>query len=129
MQDYSWILEPLGATSTTIGIRSREFIDSFWLAHASSLFSPIFGWAGIWGDLGLVGLSAYFYVAYLVWRNFGLDDSLKITLLSTLILGFIFTQIEDPGYMLSLALLLGLAWHKKRLKSEQQSSLSNSEFI
>jgi hypothetical protein len=123
MQDYRWILEPLGATSTTIGIRSREFIDSFWLAHASSLFSPIFGWAGIWGDLGLVGLSAYFYVAYLVWRHFGLDDSLKITLLSTLVLGFIFTQIEDPGYMLSLALLLGLAWHKKRLKSEQQPPL------
>ena len=123
MEDYRWILEPLGATSTTIGIRSREFIDSFWLAHGSSLFSPIFGWAGIWGDLGLVGLSAYLYVAYLVWQHFGLDDSLKITLLSTVVLGFIFTQIEDPGYMLSLALLLGLAWHKKRLKSEQQSSL------
>ena len=116
MQDYGWILQPLGATTTTIGIRSREFIGSFWLAYSSSMFSPIFGWAGIWGDLGVVGLSAYFYLAYLVWRYFGLDNSLKITLLATLILGFIFTQIEEPGYMLSLALLLGLAWHDKRLK-------------
>ena len=120
MQDYQWLLEPLGATTTSIGVQSREFINSFWLAYSSSLFSPIFGWAGIWGDIGLVGLSAYIYLAYLVWQNFGLDNSLKITLLATLVLGFIFTQIEEPGYMLSLALLLGLAWQKKRLKFEQQ---------
>lgn len=120
MEDYRWLLEPLGATTTTIGIRSREFIDSFWLAYSSSMFSPIFGWAGIWGDLGLVGLSAYLYLAYLVWQYFALDNSLKITLLATLVLGFIFTQIEEPGYMLTLALLLGLAWQKKRLKFEQQ---------
>lgn len=119
MQDYAWILQPLGATSTSIGIRSREFINSFWLAYSSSMFSPIFGWAGIWGDIGLVGLSAYGYLSYLIWRHFGLDNSLKITLLTTFVLGFIFTQIEEPGYMLTLALLLGLAWQKKRLKSEQ----------
>ncbi|MEM8677343.1 MAG: hypothetical protein AAGF83_26315 [Cyanobacteria bacterium P01_G01_bin.67] len=120
MQDYQWILAPLGATTTSIGVQSREFINSFWLAYSSSLFSPIFGWAGIWGDIGLFGLSAYIYLAYLIWQNFGLDNSLKITLLATLVLGFIFTQIEEPGYMLSLALLLGLAWQKKRLKFEQQ---------
>ncbi|MGB5631499.1 MAG: hypothetical protein WBM44_13480 [Waterburya sp.] len=120
MQDYQWILEPLGATTTSIGMQSREFINSFWLAYSSSLFSPIFGWAGIWGDIGLIGLSAYIYLAYLIWQHFGLDNSLKITLLATLVLGFIFTQIEEPGYMISLALLLGLAWQKKRLKLEQQ---------
>lgn len=119
MQDYHWILEPLGATTTSIGVQSREFISSFWLAYSSSLFSPIFGWAGIWGDIGLIGLSTYIYLGFLVWQEFGLDNSLKITLLATLILGFIFTQIEEPGYMLSLALLLGLAWQKKRLKLEQ----------
>ena len=119
LQDYQWILEPLGATKTSIGVQSREFIDSFWLAYGSSLFSPIFGWAGIWGDIGLVGLSIYLYLGYLVWRYFGQDNSLKVTLLTTVVLGFIFTQIEDPGYMLTLALLLGLAWHKKRLQFEQ----------
>ncbi len=119
MQDYRSILAPLGATTTSVGVESREFIESFWLAKGSSLFSPIFGWVGIWGDLGIVGLSAYLYLAYLIWRNFGLDNSLKITLLSALILGFIFTQLEEPGYMLSVSLLLGLAWQKKRLKLEQ----------
>ena len=120
LQDYDWILEPLGATTTSIGIRSRNFIDSFWLAYSSSMFSPIFGWLGIWGDIGLVGLGAYFYLAYLIWQHFGLDNSLKITLLSILVMGFIFTQIEEPGYMLSISLLLGIAWHKKRLKARHQ---------
>ena len=124
MQDYSFILAPLGATTTSIGIESREFINTFWLAKGSSLFSPIFGWVGIWGDIGLVGLSAYLYLAYLVWRNFGLDNSLKVTLLATVVLGFIFTQIEEPGYMLSISLLLGLAWQKKRLKFEQNRQMT-----
>lgn len=124
MQDYRSILAPLGATTTSIGIESREFIENFWLAKGSSLFSPIFGWVGIWGDLGIVGLGAYLYLAYLVWRNFGLDNSLKITLLSTLILGFIFTQLEEPGYMLSIALLFGLAWQKKRLKWEENQQMT-----
>ena len=116
LQDYKSILEPLGATTNSLGIDSREFVQNFWLTLGSSLFSPIFGWAGIWGELGLLGLSAYLFLAYLVWQHFALDNSLKITLLSILVLGFIFTQMEEPGYMLSIALLLGLAWQEKRLK-------------
>ena len=116
LQDYGWILEPLGATTTSIGTQSRDFIGNFWLAYSSSMFSPIFGWLGIWGDIGLIGLGAYLYLAYLIWQHFGLDNSLKITLLSILVMGFIFTQIEEPGYMLSISLLLGIAWHKKHLK-------------
>lgn len=116
LEDYKSMLEPLGATTNSLGLDSREFVQDFWLTLGSSLFSPIFGWAGIWGELGLLGLSAYLFLAYLVWRYFALDNSLKITLLSIFVLGFIFTQMEEPGYMLSIALLLGLAWQEKRLK-------------
>ena len=119
MQDYRSILEPLGATTTSLGPESREFITTFWLAKGSSLFSPIFSWVGIWGDIGLVGLSAYLYLAYLVWSNLAIDNSLKITMLSMVVIGCVFTQLEEPGYMLSFALLLSLAWQKKRLKLEQ----------
>lgn len=122
LQDYSLILKPLGATTTSIGVQSREFIESFWLATGSSLFSPVFGWAGIWGDLGLLGLGAYMYLASLIWQ-LGVDNSLKITLLATLVLGFVFTQLEEPGYMLFLSMLLGLAWHERRLKFEQQAQI------
>ena len=119
LQDYHWMLEPLGATTTSIGTESRAFISNFWLAYSSSMFSPIFGWLGIWGDIGLVGLGVYFYLAHSIWQHFSLDNSLKMTMLSILVMGFIFTQVEEPGYMLSVALLLGIAWHKKRLKFTQ----------
>jgi hypothetical protein len=123
LQDYWSILEPLGATTSYIGPESRQFVKDFWLTLASSLFSPIFAWAGIWGDLGILGLSSYLFLAHLVWQHFGINNSLKITLLCILVLGFIFTQLEEPGYMLSISMMLGLAWQEKRLKLQQYPQL------
>lgn len=123
IRDYWSLFAPLGGTTTNIGMDSRNFVNTFWLTYSSSLFSPIFGWAGVWGDLGWLGLGSYLYLAYLVWHHFGLDTSLKITLLSILVLGFIFTQLEEPGYMVSIALILGLAWQEKRLKLQHQRRL------
>lgn len=119
LKDYWSILGPLGATTSPIGREAMDFVNSFWLCYSSSLFSPIFGWAGIWGDLGLFGLGAYLFLSYLTWQNFGLDNSLKVTLLSILVMGFIFTQMEEPGFTLSIALILGLAWHERRLKKQE----------
>lgn len=120
LQDYATLLEPLGATTRSVGVEAREFVDEFWLTKGSSIFSPIFGWAGVWGDLGLLGLGTYFYMAFIAWQNFALNNSLKITLLSIVVMGFIFTQVEEPGYMISIAMILGLAWQEKRLKLQQQ---------
>ncbi|WP_414549654.1 hypothetical protein [Anabaena sp. CCY 0017] len=122
LQDYWSILGPLGATTTPIGQEAMEFVSSFWLTLGSSLFSPIFGWAGIWGDLGVLGLGAYLFLSYLAWQNFGLDDSLKVTLLAVFVLGFIFTQMEEPGFMLSIAFILGLAWQERRLKKQTEQA-------
>ena len=119
LQDYKSILAPLGATITNIGPESMAFIKSFWLTLGSSLFSPIFSWAGILGDLGIIGLSIYLLLGYLVWQNYAFNNALKIALLLIFVLGFIFTQIEEPGYMLSISLMLGLAWQERRLKNRQ----------
>ena len=115
LRDFAAILGPLGSTRTTIGADAMDFVANFWLTSGSSLFSPIFGWAGIWGDLGLLGLGSYLYLGYLTWKHFGLDNILKVTLLSIFITGLIFTQMEEPGYMLSIAYILGLSWQEKRL--------------
>ena len=120
LQDYKDILAPLGATTTSIGLDSRAFIENYWLTSGSTLFSPIFGWAGVFGDLGLFGTISYMYMGYIVWKNLCFDDSLKVTLLYIFSLGFIFTQLEEPGYMISVAMLLGLAWHERRLKSDNR---------
>jgi hypothetical protein len=37
-------------------------------------------------------------------------------LLSIGVIGFIFTQMEEPGYMISMAILIGLKWQEKRLQ-------------
>jgi hypothetical protein len=115
LRDFAAILGPLGSTQTSIGADSMDFVANFWLTSGSSLFSPIFGWAGIWGDLGLLGLGAYLYLCYLVWKHFGLTNQLKVTLLSVFIMGLIFTQMEEPGYMLSISYILGLSWQERRL--------------
>lgn len=120
IKDYWFILGPLGATSNPIGQEAIDFIHSFWLCYSSSLFSPLFGWAGVWGDLGLLGLGAYLFLGYLVWQYFGLNDSLKITVLCILVLGFIFTQMEEPGYMLTVVLILGLSWQERQLKKQMK---------
>jgi hypothetical protein len=115
LRDYASILGPLGSTRTSIGQDAMDFVAGFWLTSGSSLFSPIFGWAGIWGDLGLLGLGSYLYLGYLVWRHFGEEDIFKVILLSVFVIGFIFTQMEEPGYTISLAMIIGLGWQKQRL--------------
>lgn len=119
LKDYAAILSPLGSTSTSIGSDTISFVNGFWLTSGSSLFSPLFTWAGIWGDLGLLGLGAYLYLGYLVWHHFCPDDASKVTLLSVFVIGCIFTQMEEPGYMLSVAFILGLPWHERHLTSSK----------
>ncbi|BAZ83342.1 hypothetical protein NIES73_46290 [Sphaerospermopsis kisseleviana NIES-73] len=116
LKDYWSILGPLGATTSPIGQEAMEFCGNSWLCSGSTFFMPIFGWAGIWGDLGLLGVGTYLFLGYLTWQHFGLDDSLKITLLTVFVLGFIFTQMEEPGFMLFITFILGIAWQERRLK-------------
>ncbi|MDB9449767.1 hypothetical protein [Dolichospermum circinale] len=129
LRDYWSIFGPLGATTNPIGQEGMDFCVSSWLCSGSSLFSPIFGWAGIWGDLGLLGVGAYLFLCYLAWQHFGLDDSLKVTLLTVLVMGFIFTQMEEPGFMLSIAFMVGIPWQEQRLKKQtrQRQETENRE--
>ncbi len=123
LRDYAAILGPLGSTTTTIGQDSMDFVAGFWLTSGSSLFSPIFGWAGIWGDIGLLGLGAYLYLGYLVWKYFCVNELLKLTLTTIFVIGCIFTQMEEPGYMISMTFLIGLPWHERRLKKHAEEEL------
>lgn len=113
------ILGPLGATRHPA---SEEVLYEYyhsWLALESTMFCPMFGWAGIWGDFGFVGLGAYLFLAWTVWRNLCYDNFSKFLMLSTAMLGFIFTQMEEPGHMLYTASLIGLHWHEQRMKISQ----------
>ena len=126
LRDYWSLLGPLGATTHPISEQVMAFTKTNWLVYSSSLFNPIFGWAGIWGDLGIFGLGAYLYIDYLVWRYCGFIDGIKITMLAVFVMGFIFTQMEEPGYMLSIASLVGLQSQEVLSKRKNHKSPSSS---
>ena len=128
LEQYADLLTPLGATIHPASDFIWHVIYQSWLAKESTMFSPFFGWAGIWGDLGLLGLGAYLYLAYLVWCYLCWDDLSRFWLLSILVIGFIFTQMEEPGYMLSMAMFIGLRWQEKIYKENnlnQQLTISS----
>lgn len=122
LQKYGDLLSPLGAT---IHPASQETWDVVWgtrLGPRSSMFSPLFGWAGIWGDIGWFGLGTYLYLCSIIWSRFCLDDFSKFLMLNILVHGLIFSQMEEPGYMLFMAVLIGLRWHELRDKKRLQNS-------
>jgi hypothetical protein len=118
LQDASFqaLLFPLGVTVHPASDAFWELIasPSGWLFKDSTMFSPMFTWVGLWGDLGFVGVGAYLYLCSIVWRRVCVDDFCKFLLLSTAIMGFIFTQMEEPGQMVTVACLLGLRWHEEQ---------------
>ncbi|MBF2067338.1 MAG: hypothetical protein IGS39_23410 [Calothrix sp. C42_A2020_038] len=114
IRDYYSLLQPLGVTQSQIGETLWRIVGNNPLGDKSSMWSPFFGWAGIWGDLGIAGLLAYIYIWVLSWKYFCVDDISKFIALTIFINGAIFTQMEEPGYMLFVCILIGLRWQEHR---------------
>jgi hypothetical protein len=109
---YWYILGPLGATFHPASGDVWSAVAESWLGDQSSLFSPLFSWAGIWGDLGWLGIGSYLYLWFVVWRYFCSDNLSKFFVLAVLISGTIFTQLEAPGYTLFIMYVIYLRWSK-----------------
>lgn len=114
LHQYRSLLAPLGSTIHQASFDVWIEASSFYIVSRSSMFSPLFGWAGIWGDLGLFGLAAYLYLAWIVWHHLCLEDFSKFLLLTVFVFGLIMSQMEEPGYMLSVASIIGLQWQENR---------------
>ena len=116
LKDYSNLFIPLHGTTHPATTDAWDAYYNSWIALQSTLYHPFFGWAGIWGDLGLVGLGAYLYLASIVWRYCCVNDLSKFFMLVVFAVGLIFTQMEEPGYMLFTAMLIGLQWQENNIK-------------
>jgi hypothetical protein len=118
LRDYSFLLKPLGATTSTVADEVWAIARDHWLGpvKGSSFFAPFFGWAAIWGDFGFLGLFAYLYLCSIIWRKVCVDDFSKVLMLTVCVHGLIFTQMEEPGYMLTIASLIGLRWQEHQAK-------------
>jgi hypothetical protein len=115
LKEYSQMLIPLGSTIHPVTMQVHDVMAASWLAQESTLFSPFFSWAGIWGDLGFLGLGAYLYLNYIVWVRIGRDDFSRFMILTNFVYGLIFTQMEEPGQVLTVAILIGLQWHQQQI--------------
>ncbi|UIE37498.1 hypothetical protein [Leptodesmis sichuanensis] len=126
--NFQNLLIPLGATIHPASEAFWQLIKSpaGWLFKDSTMFSPMYTWVGLWGDLGPVGLGAYLYLSSIVWRRVCVDDFCKFLLLSTAIMGCIFTQMEEPGQMLTVACFLGLRWHEERERRRNRNSIGSA---
>lgn len=117
LDNYSYLLEPLGATVHPASKAVWSAVGASWIGDQSSMFSPLFGWAGIWGDLGWLGLGSFIYIWYVVWRRLCLDDLSKFLVLTVFIFGLIFSQMEESGYMVYIAIIIGIRWQEDRAKA------------
>jgi hypothetical protein len=122
---YWDLLAPLGATIHPASKEIWTAVANSWLGNQSSMFSPLFGWAGIWGDLGLLGLVTYFYMAILVWCKVCVTDISKYLMLTVFVFGTIFSQLEEPGYMLIVASLIGLDWQSRQIADRKNLASVN----
>lgn len=114
--EYKSLLGPLGLTFSKASVAVWSATNASWLGNKSSWFSPLFGWAGIWGDLGFLGLGTYLYLWWTVWQKACLNDLSKFFTLTILVYGFIMTQIEEPGYMLYMTGLIALCWQTQQAR-------------
>jgi hypothetical protein len=126
LETYWNLLEPLGATMHPASKAIWVATGKSWLGDQSSLFSPLFGWAGLWGDLGLLGLGTYFYMVILVWRYVCVTDTSKYLMLTIFVFGLIFSQLEEPGYTLIVASMIGLSWQNMRIVGQKKLSVGTN---
>lgn len=118
IKKYADLLAPLGVTLHPASEEVFQVVYDGWIAQESTIFFPLFTWAGIWGDLGFVGLFAYLYVCTVIWKGSCKDDVCRFMVLSTAVLGFMLTQMEEPGQMLTVVCLLGLRWHEQEAERQ-----------
>lgn len=120
IKKYASLLAPIGVSVHPVSAEVFQVVWDGWIAQESTIFFPLFTWAGIWGDLGIVGLLSYLYLCSVVWRHLCVDDVCRFIVLSTVVLGFILTQMEEPGQMLTAGCLIALRWHERKDMRQQR---------
>ncbi|MEM9806545.1 MAG: hypothetical protein AAF959_14815, partial [Cyanobacteria bacterium P01_D01_bin.56] len=121
IKDYWALVGPLGATIHP----ASEAVWKTWDGHYldSSFFAPLWGWAGVWGDFGFLGLASYIALWGITLTQVCKDDLSRFLIFNILINGFIFTLMEEPGFTLTSVALVGLRWHESQLYDKPRRTL------
>ena len=118
---YKGLMTSLGGTYTQIPAAIlyediRNYLSN--PTTGSSLFSLSFSWAGIWGDIGILGAGVYLFTWIFIWRRFCADQLSKFFVLNALLFGMIFAWLEEPAYVGFIAILIGIRWQASRVRSQ-----------
>jgi len=106
---YEAYLAPLGVTTSPATMDLLRASNAHWIA-GTSLWSFAFSWAGIWGDLGILGLLVMVVLWLTTVRELCKSSASVFLVLSVLVFGFVHAWMEEPGYMLFVVTVLGLLW-------------------
>ncbi|AFZ01169.1 hypothetical protein Cal6303_2146 [Calothrix sp. PCC 6303] len=116
IKDYREILIPLGITIHPASNEVWNAVRDSWLGDQSSMFSPLFGWAGIWGDLGFLGLASFIYIWSVVWRRICVDDISRLFVICVFLFGLVLSQMEEPGYMLYISSIIAIQYQEHQYR-------------
>ena len=100
LPEYS-ILDALGATSPSQYSNIFELQQSHWLTHTttgSSFFALLFSLAGVFGDLGIVGVLLLLFFYFYFFRKLK-DNVSKLIFLYFFIHGCVFQWWEEPAFV------------------------------
>ena len=86
----------------------------------SSLWALATSWVGVWGDLGFVGLAVYASLWAWTFLRVARDRMSKYLLLTLFGLGGIFVWMEEPGFVLFVATVIGLRYQRARISEREQ---------
>jgi hypothetical protein len=104
----------LGLAPTTQEIwKMGAEVSEGWLFSGSSVWTGISSWTALLGDLGLLGLGFYLWMACTLWHCLKGREwqtaVAKSALLMSCLLGVIYSWLEEPAFTLLVALVVGLA--------------------
>ena len=119
----------LGAAPTTREIWAMGSLS--WLFTGSSVWSGISSWLGLLGDLGLVGLGLYLWMSWRICQNLMKSRrwevaAAKAVLVMAGILGIMYSWLEEPGFTLLTALVVGLGLIASEGRNVSVQSLDRS---
>jgi hypothetical protein len=81
----------------------------------SSIFSTTSSWLGLFGDLGPLGCIAYLWLCGVIWSALariqtGSAAAARAGMIMAGLLGWVFSWLEEPGFILALTSLIALAF-------------------
>lgn len=136
MPRYGEYLMAFGATDSHITQNIFAIQEGHWMTNSvtgSSMWSLLYSWSGVWGDLGIFGLLSYLLLWALVWFYLAKDDLSRFLLLSIFVFGGIFSWMEEPGYMLFVISIIGLRYQEisalNRLSSNIETAANHAPSV